>query len=124
MVQVFLFVFLLVANSSMLDAQQISPGVPDADAVAAAMDASKAQVQELFFAEHPDGELVVEVDLPRYGVATLSLIPTAFVVIALRYWSMMEHNCFPIPHRQSAPVREPFWRSLVRTFVAVIRMGN
>ncbi len=75
MVQVFLFVFLLVANSSVLDAQQISPGVPDADAVAAAMDASKAQVQELFFAEHSDGELIVEVDLPRYGVATLSLYP-------------------------------------------------
>jgi hypothetical protein len=76
MVRVFTLAFLLLGNASTLDAKQVISGaMPDANAVAAAMDAAKAGVQELYFSEHFDGELVVEVDLPRFGSATLSLYP-------------------------------------------------
>jgi len=48
---------------------------PDAAQVAASMDAVRATLLELEFTEFADGELVVEVDLPRFGPATLSLYP-------------------------------------------------
>ena len=48
---------------------------PDVAQVAASMDAARAALLELEFTEFGDGELVVEVDLPRFGPATLSLYP-------------------------------------------------
>lgn len=113
MVQIFLLIFLLIANASFLDAQQISPaGVPDAVAVAAAMDASKAQVQELFFTEHLDGELVVEVDLPRLGTATLSLYPHSvrsdrFEVLVDDGTSLVAYPAPPIRTRKGTVLEIP-----------------
>ncbi|HIC22330.1 MAG TPA: hypothetical protein EYO84_02810, partial [Planctomycetes bacterium] len=53
MVRVFTLAFLLLGNASTLDAKQVISGaMPDANAVAAAMDAAKAGVQELYFSEH------------------------------------------------------------------------
>lgn len=112
MVQVFLLIALFALSASSIDGQQISPGIPESAAVAAALDASKAQVQELFFAEHFDGELLVEVDLPGQGPVTLSLYPHSlrsdrFEVLVDDGTELVPHPAPPIRTRKGTVLEIP-----------------
>ncbi len=92
--------------------QVISGATPDASDVASAMGASKASLQELDFSEYPDGELLVEVNLPHHGMATLSLYPHSvrsdlFKVLVDDGVSMTEHPAPPIRTRKGTVLEIP-----------------
>ncbi|MGE4619330.1 MAG: M12 family metallo-peptidase [Planctomycetota bacterium] len=94
-------------------AQQLLPtGSLDRAAVATALDASNAAVEELVFSEYPDGELVVEVNLPRFGTATLSLFPHSvrsdrFQVLVDDGTQLIEHPAPPIRTRKGTVLEIP-----------------
>ena len=90
----------------------VSPTAPAEDQVAAAMDANRANVVDLEFTEFSDGELVVEVDLPRFGIATLSLYPHSlrsdqFQLLVDDGTSLVQHPAPPVRTRKGEVLEIP-----------------
>ena len=75
-------------------------------------DANRANVVDLEFTEFSDGELVVEVDLPRFGIATLSLYPHSlrsdqFQLLVDDGTSLVQHPAPPVRTRKGEVLEIP-----------------